>query len=165
MTRRRTGLLSILAGAGLALGVQVMAPVGVPLYDGVVVQEPYRYLHPVPGQPGEPASFSATVDVAGGTSPVVVAATTESPPQAQLITQRGAFELSAGAASVKASITPIDAAVAPPGKLVGNVYRFSVTDEAGNALVPKPCEGCRSLVLRAPEDAGTARIMRFGAGA
>lgn len=166
MTRRNIGWLSILAGAGLALGVQVLAPVGIPLYDGVVVQEPYRYLHPAAGQPGEPASFSKTLPVVGGVSPEIVAATTESPPQAQLIAQLGAFEVPTGTASVKASVTPIEPPAAPPeGRIAGNVYRFSVTDEAGNPLAPKACEGCRSLVLRAPENAGDARIMRFAAGA
>jgi hypothetical protein len=166
MTRRRVGWLSIVAGAGLALAVQVLAPVGVPLYDGVAVQEPYRYLNPAGGQPGDPASGSDADDIVGGVSPEIVAATTEQPPQAQLIAQRGAFEVPVGATSVMTSVTPVDPPAPPPeGVIIGNVYRFSVTDEAGNPLVPKPCDGCRSLVLRAPEDAGDAQVMRFGGGA
>jgi hypothetical protein len=166
MTRRRVGWLSILGGAGLALCVQVLAPVGVPLYDGVVVQEPYRYLNPAPGQPGDPGSANVTVAIVGGISPTIVAATTESPPQAQLIAQQQvAFEVPAGATSVKADVTPIEPPAPPPeGRIIGNVYRFAVTDDSDNPLTPKPCEGCRSLVLRSPENAGDARIMRFAAG-
>ena len=166
MTPRRVGWLSILAGAGLALCVQVLAPVGVPLYDGVVVQEPYRYLHPAAGQPGDPASANVTGAIVGSVSPTIVAATSESPPQAQLIAQQGAFEVPSVATSVNASVTPIEPPPPPPeGKIVGNVYRFSVTDDSDNPLSPKPCEGCRSLVLRSPENAGDARIMRYAAGA
>lgn len=166
MTRRRVGWLSILAGAGLALAAQVLAPVGVPLYDGVAVQEPYKYLNPVAGQPGDPGSGSDEKDIIGGVSPAIVAPTTEQPPQAQLIAQRGFFDLPAGATSVKASVTPIDPPPPPSvGAIIGNVYRFTLTDQAGNPLVPKPCDGCRSLVLRAPENAPAAVIMRFAAGA
>ncbi len=166
MRRRGIGWLSILAGAGLALAAQVLAPVGVPLYDGVPVQEPYRYLHPATGQPGDPASGSDAEAVVGGVSPEIVAATTEQPPQAQLIAQRGAFEVPVGATSVIASVTPVDPPPPPPeGGIIGNVYRFSVTDQAGNALALKPCDGCRSLVLRAPDDAVNAQLMRFGGGA
>lgn len=168
MTRRRVGWLSLLAGAGLALVAQVLAPVGVPLYDGVVVQEPYRYLDPGPGQPGDPASATDTGPIVGGVSPEIVAATGESPPQAQLIAQMGAFDVPAGAAAVNAAVTPIEPPPPPPeGGIIGNVYRFAVTDQAGNPLTSKPCEGCRSLVLRAPENAGNAgnaQIMRFAAG-
>jgi hypothetical protein len=166
VTRRRVGWLSILAGAGLALAAQVLSPVGVPLYDGVPVQEPYRYLNPVAGQPGDPTSGSDTADIVGGVSPEIVAPTTEQPPQAQLIAQRGAFEVPAGATTVNASVTPIEPPPPPAvGGIIGNVYRFSVTDDAGNPLPPKPCDGCRSLVLRAPENSVNAKIMRFGAGA
>jgi hypothetical protein len=40
-----------------------------------------------------------------------------------------------------------------------------VTDQAGTPLAIKPCEGCISLVLRAPEDTGPARIQRYANGA
>ena len=57
-TDRRRGWLAVLAGAVLVLAIQVAAPVGVPLYDGVVVQEPYRYLHPTGDHVGSPTSGS-----------------------------------------------------------------------------------------------------------
>ena len=166
MTRRRVGWLSILAGAGLALTVQVLAPVGVPLYDGVVVQEPYRFLRPTSDQAGDPTSYSDSKPVAEAASPAFAAATTENPPQAQLIAQADAFALTTGVTSLKVSITPIDAPAPPTGgTIAGNVYRFSVADQAGNPLAAKACEGCRSLLLRAPDGVIEAEIMRFVNGA
>jgi len=169
LPRRRSGWLVVLLGAGLALAVQVSEPIGVPLYDGVVVVEPYRFLHPADGQVGDPTSYTAELPIVEGVSPVVVAATTESPPQAQLIAQRDAFELTPATTSIRASITPIEPpAVDPgatPGPIAGNVYRFTVTDQSGNPLRPKSCQDCLSLVLRAPETATEGTIIRFSGGA
>ena len=39
----------------------------------------------------------------------------------------------------------------PAGPILGNAYRFSVTDQSGSELDITPCDGCVSLVLRAPE--------------
>ena len=163
---RRLGWLAILGGGALALAVQVAAPVGVPLYDGVVVQEPYRYLHPTGDQAGSPTSFSATVQVAGTESPTVVAATTENPAQAQVIGQEGAFVLTPSATALLVSVAPIEPPPPPEGgTIAGNVYRFSVTDPAGTALAITPCDGCISLVMRAPDGVGVATIQRFADGA
>jgi hypothetical protein len=163
---RALGLLAVLAGSVLAFAVQVVTPVGVPLYDGVVVQEPYRYLHPSGAQPGSPGSFAAALPVVGGTSPQVTAFTTESPAQVQLIAQPGAFVLTTGATSLDVAITAIDPPPGPAGGQVsGNVYRVSVTDQVGTQLAIKSCEGCIALVLRAPEDTGAARIQRYANGA
>jgi hypothetical protein len=163
---RRLGWIALLSGASLALAVQVAAPVGVPLFDGVVVQEPYRYLHPTANQAGSPTSYAAAPAVDGGVSPAFIAATTESPPQAQLIAQRGAFEVSAGATALDVSISPIEPPPAPAGSsIAGNVYRFSVTDQAGNPLAIKSCEGCISMTLRAPDGVEAPTIKRFANGA
>ncbi|MEO5704517.1 MAG: hypothetical protein ABIR64_05925 [Candidatus Limnocylindrales bacterium] len=163
---RRLGWLAVLAGALLALAVQVAAPVGVPLYDGVVVQEPYRFLHPACGEAGAPGSYSDAKALTEDASPAFAAATTENPPQAQFIAQAGAFMLPTGATSLLVSITPIEAPAPPAGgSVVGNAYRFSVTDQAGNPLSPKTCDGCRSLLLRSPDGVLEAEIMRFVNGA
>lgn len=163
---RRLGALALAAGAVLALAVQVATPVGVPLYDGVVVQEPYRFLHPESGQAGDPASFSSEVPVVGGESPAIVAATTENPAQAQVIAQEGAFVLTPSATALLVSVTPIEPPGQPEGaRIAGNVYRFSVTDQAGTPLAIRPCEGCISLVMRAPDGVGAASIRRFDDGA
>jgi hypothetical protein len=166
VTPRRLGALLVLGGSALALALQVAAPVGVPLYDGVAVVEPYRYLHPSGDQAPNPTSYRDTRPIAEGVSPVVTAATTEVPPQAQLIAQRDAFELPTGATALVAEITPIDPPAQPTtGPILGNAYRFSVADQSGNELAIRPCNGCVSLVLRAPDGGPPATVMRFQDGA
>jgi hypothetical protein len=146
-------------GLGLALAAQIAAPVGVALYDGVPVIEPYRYLHPTGDHQGDPTSFASTPAATGNESPFFAAATTENPPQAQLIVEKGAFRLPAGTSQLQVSITPVDPIAQPAdGTIAGNVYRFAVTDAGGTALVPSQCDGCRTMVLRAPEGVTNATI-------
>jgi hypothetical protein len=165
-SNRRLGGLVVVVGAGLALGVQIAGPSGVPLFDGVVVVEPYRYLHPTGAQAGEPTTATDAPAIKENVSPIFAAATEESPPQAQLIAQKDAFTLSPGATGLNVSITPVDPVAAPAdGTIAGNVYRFEVTDQSGTPLPPKPCDNCRSLVLRAPEDVSEGSVVRFAAGA
>jgi hypothetical protein len=95
-----------------------------------------------------------------------VAATTESPPQAQVIGQKGAFILTPSAVSLLVSVTPIEAPPPPAGgSIAGTVSRFSVTDQSGTALSITPCNGCISLVLRAPDGLGVAALQRYVDGA
>lgn len=165
MTRRAIGALLVVGGGALALALQVVAPVGVPLYDGVEVVEPYRFLQPGSGQSGNPTSFNATLEITEGVSPTVAARTGEQPPQAQMIGQRSAFELTDGATAVVASITPVEPPAQPTsGPILGNAYRFSVTDQSGDALAIKPCSGCVSLVLRAPEGSAGGTLAHFQGG-
>jgi hypothetical protein len=159
-------VVALVAGTGLAFALQVLAPVGVPLYDGVPVVEPYRYLVPTGGQPGEPMSFDQDFPLDGNQSPAVPAATGENPPQAQLVAQKGAFVLGSATTAIHIAITAVQPPAAPPGgQLAGNVYRFTVTDQAGTTLAIKPCDGCVSLSLRAPDGTGTARLQRLASGA
>ena len=165
MRRTRLGLLLVLGGTALALAIQVAAPVGVPLYDGVVVLPPYRYLDPTGDQLGDPPSFSGRFQVAEAFSPTVVAATSEQPPQAQLIAQQDAFDISSDVTDLVVSIM----AIPPPGQpatgaILGNVYQFSVEDQTGRDLNIKPCNGCASLLLRAPENGPAGQVMRFTGG-
>ena len=163
---RRLGWLLVLAGGALGLALQVAVPVGVPLYDGVVIPDPYRYLHPTGNEPGDPSSYTATEDVTGNQSPVFAAATEESPPQAQIVVMEDAFQLNPGTTTLNISITPVDP-VAPPtdGTIAGNVYRFAITDDSGQPVAPKSCEACRTLVLRAPDGVNEARVQHFADGA
>jgi hypothetical protein len=166
MTRGRLGALLVLAGGALALALQVVAPVGVPLYDGVEVVEPYRFLHPGSGQNGDPTSFNETINVTEGVSPTVAARTSEQPPQAQMIGQRSAFDLTEDAVAVVVSITPVEPPAEPAtGPILGNAYRFSVTDQTGDSLTIKACSGCVSLVLRAPEGTTGGTLAHFEGGA
>jgi hypothetical protein len=167
VNERRLGWLTLAAAAGLVFAIQVAHPVGVPLYDGVPVQEPYRFLHPSGDQLGSPGSFSDEFVVAGATSPTISAFTTENPPQAQLIGQKGAFTLTAGATKLLVSITPVDAPPTAPdgGRIAGNVYRFTVTDQAGSPVSIASCSACLTLRLRAPDDVGDAVLKRYADGA
>jgi hypothetical protein len=166
MSRERVlGFLVVLCGLALALAIQARAPVGVPLYDGQPVVETYRYLHPANGQRGNPTSANATKEVAGTTSPVFVLATEEQPPQAQMVVQEDAFQLPVGTNQLQASIVPVDAEAQPTqGRIAGNVYRFTVTAAGGQALAPKPCDTCRTLVIRAPEDVTDGTVVHLESG-
>jgi hypothetical protein len=163
----RVGWLVVAAAMVLVLAVQILAPVGVPLYDGVVVQEPYRFLHPQAGEAGSPTTFESRIEVTGSESPQVTAPTLESPPQAQLIALPGAFTLPPGATSLDVSVTPIEPPAVPAGgEIAGNVYRITIVDQAGTPVAIRACEGCISLVMRAPESmTGEARLQRFADGA
>ena len=167
MSRERAlGWLAVLAGLGLALAVQRIAPVGVPLYDGVIVPEPYRYLHPVGDQPGEPTSADTTKNVQGNQTPVFAVATDEQPPQAQLVVQEDAFQLPPGATALHVTITPVDPTVQPTeGAIAGNVYRFAVTTTDGQALPPKSCDSCRTMVIRGPDNLTEGTIAHLENGA
>lgn len=165
-TDRRRGWLAVIGGAALVLAVQMAAPVGVPLYDGVVVEEPYRYLHPTGDRPGDPTSGTDTEQVSGSISPILVVSTLENPPQAQLIAQDGAFDMPAGTTILLAAVDPIEPPAPPTGMtMVGNAYRFTVTDQAGDPVGLTPCQDCRSLILRAPDPTINATINRFADGA
>jgi hypothetical protein len=167
MSRRQlVGAGAVVSGLALALVVQVAAPVGVPLYDGVLVPDAYRYLQPTGDQLGDPPSAVRTVDITGGASPAFIFATTENVPQAQLVVQMDAFQLSPGASKITVSITPVAPAVQPAeGSIAGNVYRFAINDQSGTPLAIKPCTSCRTMVLRAPPDVteGSMAVLRNGA--
>jgi hypothetical protein len=159
----------LLGAASLALGMAIIAiaqltarTASPPLYDGVIPTEPYRWLQPPPGQVGGAEGASATIPVLGGQSDLVAVATTEIPPQAQVFAAPGALTLPAGATMVEVSIQPIAPAAPPPaGYIDGNVYRISVTDQAG-APVTAPESEQVSVVLRSTDLAqANAVIERF----
>ena len=153
--------LVLLAGAGLAIAAQAASPIGVPLYDGVVVQEPYRYLEPGSGQDGDPTSANLQTEAAGpdGLSKPFVAATQEYPPQAQLIAATGAFITTAGAELV-VKIEPIRPTTQPAGsRIAGNVYRIAVLDGSGAAAAIDP-QHPPTVSLRAPVEVTNAKLAR-----
>ncbi len=147
--------------AAARLGATPAAP---PLYDGVIVQDPYRYLSPASGQAGSPTSAQASQAVTGGTSPQFVVATSESPPQAQLVAPVGAFVLPAGTTSMSVSIEAVPPGAMPSGRdISGNVYRFQVRDEAGADLAVTPGHE-PTLLLRAPAGIFSGSIGRLSDG-
>jgi hypothetical protein len=129
----RAGLLACLAGFALAAAVQVAGPLpGPPLYDGVVVAEPYVYLQPSGNEPGGARWATTNVPVVAGVSPAIALGTPEHPPQAQLIAGAGALAMPPGTTALVVSITPVPPTVVPAsGAVYGNVYRISIVNQVG----------------------------------
>jgi hypothetical protein len=159
----RPGAASLIAGFAIMalaqLGSQSVAP---PLFDGVVVAEPYRWLQPPTDHPGGATGASATLPLKAGQSDLVAVATSEMSPQAQIFAAPGSLTLPSGATSVIVSIQPVVAVPPPPGRYIdGNVYLISVTDQTGAPLTA-PASAKVSIVLRsAAPDLTDAVIARF----
>jgi hypothetical protein len=161
--RGRLGWALIALGLVTAVAAQLTAPLGSPpLYDGVVVVEPYLWLDPPPDHPGGAEGNTATVEIDAGGSALLALATPELAPQAQVFGAPGSLVLTPGATSINVSILP----VAPPslpsdGYIDGNVYRFEVTDQAGQAITADP-SALVSVVMRAADETlANAKIERF----
>ncbi|TMB57616.1 MAG: hypothetical protein E6J47_01975 [Chloroflexi bacterium] len=165
-TPHRAAWLTLGIGLLLMLAVQLSghrAPAA--LYDGVVIEDPYRYLQPPPGAAGNPSSATASAQVESGSVGQLYTATTEVPPQAQVIAEPGALMLPAGATSVTLSVTPAASTALPTsGRLAGNAYRISVTDQTGAAVTIRP-GSLVTLVLRADRPPGSGTIAQFVGGA
>lgn len=162
--RLAVGILA--AGLTFTAATQAVMPVSSPLFDGVVVSDPYRFLSPPQGGDGSPTSAADTIAVSGGTSPAFAVYTGETPPQAELLANGGELAIGATTTSVKVTIDP----VAPPadasgGTVAGNVYRFTVTDQSGAALALVPGQTI-TLAMRGPAGiAADAVIARLVGGA
>jgi hypothetical protein len=160
----RVGRIAVALGAGLIVLATLAGGAGRPLYDGVVPAEAYRWLDPPPGEHGDPQSATASIAVTGSKSPLVVVATGESPPQAQLFAIPGALPLPHGTTEIEVSVSAIEPPAASPlpdSHLSGNVYRISVTSQAGTPLTALAASQV-SIVLRAPDEAlADATIGRF----
>ncbi|HYN68852.1 MAG TPA: hypothetical protein VEX41_01420 [Candidatus Eisenbacteria bacterium] len=154
MTRGRRGaaMACLVLGLGIAATAQVLAPLpGPPLYDGVVPTEPYVYLSPPPGSQGGAQGAAATPAVMDGTSPLVAVATPELIPQAQIFAVPGSLTLPPGTTALSVEIAPIPAPAGPAdGHISGNVYRISVTDQAGTPITA-PASAQVSIVMRAAD--------------
>ena len=166
---RRTGLAAFALGLGIAAAAQLAAPLATPpLYDGVVVVQPYVYVNPPAGKPGGAKGASAHLALSGSRSPLVALATPEQPPQAQVVAGDGTLVLPATATALDVSITPldpsVDAAAASTARVLGNVYRFAVVDQAGDAATA-PASALVTVVLRAPEDVPGATLGQLVDGA
>ena len=165
MRRRGTHALALLiSGLAITVTAQVLAPISQPLFDGVVVVEPYRWLKPPPGEAGSPLSVAQTVAMKDGSSPAFAVYTGESPPQAELLTRGGELATGSTTKSVKVTITPIATPASSQADIAGNVYRLTVADESGMALALLPGQTV-TLALRGPDGiAADATIARFANG-
>jgi hypothetical protein len=126
------------------------------------------YVNPPAGKPGGAKGASAHLALSGSRSPLVAQATPEQPPQAQVVAGDGALVLPATATALDVSITPldpsVDAAAASTARVLGNVYRFTVVDQAGDAATA-PASALVTVVLRAPEDPPGATLGQLVGGA
>ena len=127
-----------------------------PLFDGVFNEEPYRYVDPPPGLTGDPTAISEGYPVTNGAVALIALATTEVPPQAQVIAEADAFAVSAGTTSLMVSIQPESA---PDAAVQGNLYRFQAIDQSGAPLQIRP-GSVVTIVLRAPQANARAQIAR-----
>jgi len=169
MGERARALRLLAAGLLIAAAAQLLAPLpGPPLYDGVVTVEPYRWVSPPPGEQGGAEGITAVVPVTGGQSPLVTLSTTEVPPQAQLFAEPGGLTMPSGTTSLAVGIQPVplDAGAAAPadGHIAGNVYRITITTQAG-APVTAPATAEVTVILRAPDATTTdGTIVQLVAG-
>ena len=141
---------------------QVAAPLAAPpLYDGVVVVQPYVYVNPPAGKPGGAKGASAHVPMNGPKNAVVALATPEQPPQAQVVAGDGTLILPPSATALDVSITPldpsVDASVPGAAQVLGNVYRITIVDQAGAAATAL-LSSLVTVVIRAPGDVAGAQV-------
>jgi len=168
-SRRRLGWLTLAIGLALLLVVGRRAIGQPPLYDGVLIEDPYRYLEPANGAPGNPSAGTQSVPLDAGVSPALLVATVENPPQAELIVDRDSIALAPGTTAIKVTIQPIPppqpagAAQSPALRLTGNVYEFIMTNQAGVSLKLQPGKTV-TLVLRSPNNVANGIIARFTDG-
>jgi len=169
--RRRAAGVAVL-GVGLLSIVIVgrLAPVEAPpLYDGVVVNDPYRWVDPPAGAKGGAKGATDTIPVKGDQSPLLAAATPEQPPQAQIFATPGSLTLPPGTTSIGVSIQPLSPDGAGDGQpsgghIAGNVYRMAVASQDGTP-VTAPASALVSVVIRGPGAMDVGTIEQYIGGA
>jgi hypothetical protein len=165
MRSRSLAVAAVIAGlAVVTLAQRLMPVVGPPLYDGVIVEDPYEWFAPPAGFAGGAQQATAAVPIQGSQSPNLSVGTPEQPPQAQVFAGAGYLVMPAGTSSINVSIVPGQATTSPAdGIIAGNVYRFSLTSQSG-APVRGQASGGVTIVLRGPANLSTATIERLSGG-
>ena len=165
MRRRGLALAALVAGLALVTMAQRLAPVQArPLYDGVVVFDPYKWLAPPPGLLGgaQPAqqTFSG-LDLEGG----FATGTPEQPPQAQVQGTFDALAVRDGTSAVTISLDPVATPTTSPpnGIVAGNVYEVELKDQYGNDVEPES-GATVTVVLRGPTSLPEATIETYSDG-
>ena len=165
MRRPLLTLAALSCGLAIVLVAQRLDPIaGPPLYDGVIVEDEYKWLSPPPGYPGGAQPASASGAVQGGQNPNLSVGTPEQPPQAQVFAGQGFLVMPPGTATINVSIQPVPPAAQPTdGVIAGNVYRIALTTENGAALSGETSGGV-TVVLRGPRGLPAATIERLAGG-
>jgi len=162
--RRQVAGLALAAGLVMVVVARILVPGAPPLYDGVIINEPYKWLEPPPGEEGGAQGATGTAGLENGASPLIAVATTEQPPQAQVFAPPGALVLPPGTTSLLLAITPIPAEGTPAnGHIAGNVYRIGITNQAGVPTTAPP-DAYVSVVMRGPDGLLEATMARFKDG-
>jgi len=166
MSPRRLGLGVLVVGFLFVFVAQRMAPIaGPPLFDGVIVEAPYRWLSPPAGHSGGAQGVTVAVPVQGSKSPDLAAGTDENPPQAQVFAGAGYLDMPSGTSSITVSIQPVAPPAQPPsGVIAGNVYAISLTNQAGQPVRGQASGGV-TIELRGPPSLPSATIARYANGA
>lgn len=144
--RARGGLLIALF---VLLAAWLLAPAGVPLYDGVgFPDEPYRWVAAPAGTGPTPAPTegSSTARMRHGTMVDGLAiASSEQAPQVQVFLPIGSLTGPAGSTTVTARVTPVAGDSASPGMIFdGNVYSLSARTDAPGT----PSAGLSTAIAR-----------------
>ena len=165
MKSRRLSLAALACGLAIAVVAQRLTPMaGPPLYDGVIVEDEYKWLAPPHGYTGGPQSASDSGAVQGTQSPNLSVGTPEQPPQAQVFAGQGYLVMPPGTTAIDVSIQPVPPAAQPgDGVIAGNVYRISLTSQGGAALTGDAGGGV-TVVLRGPRSLPSATIERLVGG-
>jgi hypothetical protein len=163
MRRQGLGTAAVIGGLVVVVLAQRLVPVARPLYDGVVVEDPYAWLSPPPGLAGGAKSAQETDSVNGVGFGV---GTPEQPPQAQVISDFGSLDLPSGTTSVTVTIKPVPSPSVQPadGVIAGNVYSIELTNQRG-AEVGISSGGQVTMLLRGPTSLPSATIELFSGGA
>lgn len=155
-------------GGVLVATVRLVGPAWAPpLYDGILYEDPYRYLTPPPGERGHPEAVTATLRLRHGRAGAVSVATGENPPQAQISAASGAVAAPAGFTGSTLTLTikavPPPSSSPPKGsRIEGNVYAIIAATPAGAAASVAPGAGHEpTITLRGPPDATDAVLERF----
>jgi hypothetical protein len=165
MKSRRLAAGALVCGLAVVVIAQRLAPIaGPPLYDGVPVTDPYKWLSPPSGLQGGAQSAHQT-DVVADIQAGLAVGTPELPPQVQVVVDPGALALADATTSVTISIEPVGAPAVQPsdGTVAGNVYRIATVDQAGTAIGFN-AGGTATLVLRGPPVLRSATIESFDGG-
>jgi len=165
MKGRGQALAAIVFGLAIVVLAQRLTPVaGPPLYDGVVVEDPYRWLSPPSGFSGGAQGAKGVVPVDGAKSPDLAVGTQEQPPQVQIFAGAGYLVMPPGTTSLNVSIDPVQPTSQPTdGVIAGNVYRISLTNQNG-ATVGGQSSGGVTIVLRGPPSLPAATVERLSGG-
>jgi hypothetical protein len=155
VTPRRGWAVVVLSMLALTLVWRFLPEGSPPIYDGQCIADPYVTLSSNPPAKGVTQTFPIA-----STFPSAEVNTTESPPQAILLTLVGTF---VNSTPVTVSVTPIPApAVKPPnGHIQGNVYRFSAVNASGMQLEPVSKALAVYVILRALQSVPAPTIDRF----